>query len=393
MITLPEGMETLIESMNENQPSSVVGSEAIGNYSPEDWMIVLDNDLLSSNGKETLAEKCPADQEFLPILKQIAMGNGFGVSLAREIYSRERQEEIRGLIDSYRVNEARDKNQQIHNLGSMLGDRKAFFWGLNILFSKSVMKGIKDSIWSKEGPARLSAIKSLDNYNIDDTEMVYLRVLDDTDKELRDEALTALKKKVPADRLARVLEEEQEEASALLASIDDAKHALYEKLSEIGDVAVSFGKTIFEKASSGIDFLSTEASALSSPIKSIWGKFNKKDSSEAQEAPEALFALCIGLSWTDGEIEKSEKEMLSSILINNKLHKEFAYWLIERPEFSELKPYLRKVKQPEKIFIEMTENLRLQVKGESEMEWIREIEKALGIKETIVARSEVQNVA
>jgi hypothetical protein len=391
--TMLEGKKPLIESMNESGLSRYVRSETIGNYSPEDWMGVLDNGLLNSNGKKTLAEKCPVEPEFLPILKHIVMGNGLGVSLAREIYSRERWEEVQELIGAYRVNEAKEKNQRIHNLGSMLGDRKAFFWVLNILFSKSVMKGIKGSIWSKEGAARLSAIRSLDKYNIDDTETIYLRTLDDSDKEIRDAALKSLKEKIPTDRLAKILEEEQEEASALLTRIQSAKLAVFERMSDLGDMTVSFGKNIIEKAHSGLTFLSSEASVVSHPIKSLYMKFLKKlkincKAKDMKELPEALFALCIGLSWTDGEIDKVEKETLTTILKNNKLKREFAYWLIERPEISELKPYLKKIKNPEKTTAKLANTLKLQVRGEKEMDWIREIVRVLGIKKAISFRNE-----
>jgi len=388
MSTISEGMEKLIESMNEKDSHGYVESESIGIYSSEDWTSVLDNDLLNPDGKEILAEKCPVEADFLPILKHIVMENGLGLSLAREIYRQERWGEMQGLLYNYKVNESKNKNERIHNLGSMLGDHKTFFWGLNILFSKSVMKGLKDSIWNKEGPARLSAIKSLDKFDIDDTEPIYVRALDDSDKEVRTVALNALKGKIPADRLGRILEEEQEEASVLLESIQNAKASIIEMMSGFGKKATSLGKNIFEKASSGIDFITTEAGAATSPIKSIWGKLTKKDNNEEQESPEAIFALCVALSWTDGKIEKSEKETLTSILKNNKLDKTFAYWLIERPEISELGPHLKQMKHPEKTITELAGTLKLEVKSETELEWLRDIERALGIEKKLFLKNE-----
>jgi hypothetical protein len=382
MVIIPEEMESLIEFMNKDKEHEGLESSAITSHRPDDWLSALDNDLLNTNGKTMLAEKYTTDKSFLPVLKHIAMENGLGVSLSREIYGHERWEELQDLISSYNIRGSQDRHQQIHSFGAMLGDRRTFFWFLKILFSKTVMKGIKDSLWNKDSSARLAAIRSLEKYNIEDTEAVFVRALDDSNKEIREVALKALKEKIPAERLNDILEEEEEEAKSLLQSVEEAKLSTLEMMSGIGEWAASLGKNAFEKASSGVNFLANEAASVTSPVKSIWSKFTRKDKNDAQESPDALFALCICLAWVDGKIEINEKEMLASILKENGLDKKFAYWLIEKPDIDELEPYLKRLKNPEKAIFELAEKLNLQV--EQQNEWLRSIENAIGIGENTI---------
>jgi len=380
MSTLTAKLEELVKSLNDKKASAVLDVVDIQSYEPDDLLCVLDKDLLDPCGKEALAQILPTGLRYLPVLKRIIMQSGLCMSLAKEILRTDRWEEMMSFLQKYKVAEAEERDQKTHNLGSMLGDYAALFWAMKILFSASAIKGLKASVWDREASARLAAIQALDSHDISATEVLYIRGLDDSNKEVRDAALLALKKKIPFERLSSLLEGQRNEAKFLLTSIQSIKESLMGGLSGIGEKAIGVGRDAVSKGGEVASSISAQAVAAQSAVNSIWGKLVKKKDKEQKEPPDAVFALCIAMSWADGKIELNEKEALASLLKNDRLDKKFAYWLIDKPKLDELTPYLKKIKDPERAFGEIVELLNLELSSEEAIAWIQAVKTKIGIK-------------
>ena len=324
-----------------------------------------------------MAEEPP---EFLPVLNRIITRNGLGISLARSILDPERNQELKSLVEEFKVNEARDLEERVHSLGAMLGDYRVFFWGLKMLFSKAVIKGLKSAFWDADKETRLAAVSALDSYNIIETQAIYIRALDDSSDQVRDEALAALKRKVPSEKLVEILEKQKRETASWLNLVQGVKSSLLDAVSGIGEKGLCFGKETYRKGGDLVGAVFTEGAAVHAAFKSKFNSLLKKAAKEHKESPDALYALGLALAWTDEEIETAEKETLAAILKNNQLDKKLAYWIIERPVLAELEPYLKKIKCPEKAFDEIAALLKIKIDGESQLSWVEQIRDAIGIK-------------
>lgn len=61
MEKISQRLEELAELLNDKKAADIIEQEAIGSFSSDDFMSILDNELLTCKGKEVLAEICSSN--------------------------------------------------------------------------------------------------------------------------------------------------------------------------------------------------------------------------------------------------------------------------------------------------------------------------------------------
>jgi hypothetical protein len=51
MKTIPQRLEELVELLNDKKATEIIGQVDIGSFSPDDFMSILDNELLTYKGR------------------------------------------------------------------------------------------------------------------------------------------------------------------------------------------------------------------------------------------------------------------------------------------------------------------------------------------------------
>ena len=385
---IPKEAIDSLPASSDSQQWSVVLSK----YPVDAWLGTLMDDTLSIDARKSLVRGCEGQTAYLPLVIRLLDQTSLGEAIARQIVAEPNWDRLQEKIIGAGLKNASDKEQLATSLSKLVVNKDLIFLFLGILFSRASLGAIAGIFVDGDKAVRLEAARILGTFDISATEHALVAALDDTDEKVRDEVLRALRQKLPEERLVAVIQSSREKAESMQSATKSARDMIFSLPSTIPgmgkvftamnaafSVAAAAAGGLVSTASQTANSIGTAATSAAGALSTRWASlFN--EGSISSEDPDALFALLLGLSWAEGVLSKDEQEALEGLVGEGGVPSELWQYAHKPPTLLALKPYLHKLKAPEKAvrgFAQFVENHSPTAHSQA---WLSELAMILGLQ-------------
>lgn len=378
--------DSVINELNDLSIDVDTLSDLIHSFGVSEWRVSIDNGLISDKGKIRLLNVIGGKSEYKSLVLHLATQSAFGLIIAREVASEKRWKELGDLKQKNGLVGSPDGAVDVDGLARLITDKYMLFWVFNILFSNAFLKAMSTIVYDSSKESRRYAINIIKNINGKDVIDVLIRALDDSNKKNRLLALDVLKTKISSAELEEILNKEKSEMNGIKKKVDEIKGKVGDLIDKIPgfNIAISGVTAVIGKGAVVVSSVSDIGESISDGVKGkLTGLFRK--SSKTDRSPE--FSLYIALAWADGEIDENEASVLKLVAADSNIPDGLLHWIDVKPTLDDLKNFLVKITDKEKVLKEAALILRVDDNVNTHV-WISELENILGVSNVLIKEAQ-----
>lgn len=351
--------------------------------SPEIWLTLLEGGTLNKYGTRRLAMACSQSVDFHVVCSELVRPSTFAQSIVNEIMSENNWNRIQTIIDKSLIKSASQRSELAYSLRRLFSSGELWIVAIRILFSAKVVKGVFSVFSSGDISTRKMALDACSVYPIEISKELLTMALEDPEEEVRNHSISILKLKLPFEDVYRLIESGEAEAKELRSLAERARDTAFEYLGDLPGISTMF-KAINAVIGGGANIASTISNKFTTSISTVVNVFATKADLKEKEG---LIALSIAIAWTDGIIEKSERDYIESLMEEFDSANRLRHWLHIRPSIDDLKGLFKQIKSPQDTLNTVAKAIQLcpiEQMRIPQLEWLAQIEKALDAEGVLI---------